>query len=278
MEKGSFIPEHERYAQRLTTLEHRREASNNSTKSTERIGHKVRGIKVYRYFTNGERVLKLILLFGSVLLLMLYVISPLSKVREVTVTGNSELSPAQVEDATQVHLGRYIWGVMATRQAISRTAHQRNPQVKQIHLRLTGAQSLQMTVTENPIVGTVEIGQRDYNILANGQLQRAKGSQSRIQYQGFNKDRAQLKKTAVQVGQLKAVVRNGISTISYRPTNTAPNRLVIFMRDGNTVYANLNTVGKKLAYYPSIAATMKKPGVVDLQVGAYSYSYDSHDK
>ncbi|MGM9892201.1 cell division protein FtsQ/DivIB [Limosilactobacillus sp.] len=278
MEKGSFIPEHERYARRLTALEHRREANSNSTKSAERIGHKVRGIKVYRYFTNGERVLKLILLFGSILILALYVISPLSKVRTVTVVGNSELSAQQVETATQVRPGRYIWGVVASQRAINSHAHQRNPQVKSVRIKATGAQSLQVTVTENPIVGTIEIGQHDYNVLANGQLQRTLTTQSKIQYQHFGNHRTELKKTAVQIGQLKPVVRNGISTISYRPTTTAPNRLIIFMRDGNTVYANLNTVGKKLAYYPSIAATMKKPGIVDLQVGAYSYSYGSHDK
>lgn len=278
MDKDKAIPEHQRYAQRLTELEQRSAEGAKNNRPAERIGHKVRGIKLYRYLTNGERVLKLILLFGTVLVLMLYIISPLSKVKSIRVVGNAELSQAQVEAATQVHPGRYIWGVMATHKAISQQAHQRNPQVKSVAIKATGARSLQIQVKENPIVGTVEIGQKDYNVLANGQLQLAKDDNSKIQYQHFGKDRQKLKKTAVQIGRLKPVVRNGISAISYQPTKNAPNRLVIYMRDGNTVYANMNTVGKKMAYYPAIAATMKKAGVVDLQVGAYSYSYGSHDK
>jgi cell division protein FtsQ len=82
----------------------------------------------------------------------------------------------------------------------------------------------------------------------------------------------------VQIGKVKPVIRNGISAIAYRPNKVSPRRLVIYMRDGNTVYADYKTVGKKLAYYPGIAATMKDPGIIDLQVGAYSYSYGSHDK
>ena len=100
----------------------------------------------------------------------------------------------------------------------------------------------------------------------------------KIQYQSFDHHRQKLKTTAIQLGRLKPVVRNGISTVCYQPQKNAPNRLVIYMRDGNTVYANLTTVDKKMAYYPAIAATMKEPGVVDLQVGAFSYSYKSREQ
>ncbi|WP_242364170.1 cell division protein FtsQ/DivIB [Limosilactobacillus antri] len=278
MAQDDLFSEHQRYSQRLSEVEERRAKSAQPDQPQERIGHKNRGIKVYRYLTNGERVLKLILLFGGVLLLMLYVISPLSKIDRVTVKGNHDLSATAVEQATRVQPGRYIWGVMLSQRSASRQANRRNPQVATVSYHLRGPRAVQIVVRENPVVGTVEIGQRDYNVLANGQLKAAKGDQSKIQYQAFDHHRQQLKTTAMQLGQLKPVVRNGISTVCYRPQKNAPNRLVIYMRDGNTVYANLNTVGKKLAYYPAIAATMKEPGVVDLQVGAFSYSYKSREQ
>lgn len=278
LDKSHFIPEHQQYAQRLTALEKRRAQADHPHKGGERIGHKVHKIKWYRYFTSGERVAKLVCLFGGGLLLALYVISPLSKIKQIQVVGNNELSAGQVEKATQIHPGRYIWGVYADRNALSQSAHKNNPQVKSIRVRVTGPQAVKITVQENPVVGLVEIKQRDYDVLANGQLQVAKSDKSKITYQGFGKNRTVLRKTAVQIGKVKPVIRNGISAIAYRPTKISPRRLVIYMRDGNTVYADYKTVGKKLAYYPGIAATMKDPGVVDLQVGAYSYSYGSHDK
>ena len=276
--KDLFSDEHQRYSQRLSEVEERRAQTVQPSQPQERIGHKNRGIKNYRYLTNGERVLKLILLFGGVLLLMLYVISPLSKVDRVTVKGNHDLSAAAVEQATRVQPGRYIWGVMLSQHSASQQANRRNPQVAKVSYQLCGPRAVQITVRENPIVGTVEIGQRDYNVLANGQLKAAKGDQSKIQYQSFDHHRQKLTTTAIQLGRLKPVVRNGISTVCYQPQKNAPNRLVIYMRDGNTVYANLTTVGKKMAYYPAIAATMKEPGVVDLQVGAFSYSYKSREQ
>lgn len=278
MDKSHFIPEHQQYAQRLTAIEERRAQADHPHKGGKKIGHKVHKIKWYRYFTNGERVAKLACLFGGVLLLALYVLSPLSKIKQVQVTGNSELGIRQIEEATQIHPGRYIWGVYANRNALSQSAHNKNPQVKSIRVRVTGPQAVKITVQENPVVGIVEIKQRDYDVLANGQLQAAKSDKSKITYQGFYKDRTALRKTAVQIGKVKPVIRNGISAIAYRPNKVSPRRLVIYMRDGNTVYADYKTVGKKLAYYPGIAATMKNPGIIDLQVGAYSYSYGSHDK
>lgn len=278
MDKYNSIPEHQRYAERLAALEKRSAQASQAHRTTERIGHKVHKIRWYRYLKNGERVLKLIGLFGGVLILMLYIISPLSKINHIQVTGNNELSQSQVEQATQVQPGRYIWGVMASRRQISQTAHQRNPQVKEVSIHLQGPRAIKIMIKENPVVGIVEINQHDYNILANGQLQPATSSKNRISYQGFSKNRPALKKTAIQIGKVKPVVRNGISTIAYRPTKVSPRRLIIYMRDGNTVYADYDTVGKKLPYYPAIAATMKKAGVVDLQVGAFSYSYGSHDK
>ena len=50
------------------------------------------------------------------------------------------------------------------------------------------------------------------------------------------------------------------------------------MNDGNEVYAVLNTFAKKMKYYPEISASMKKRGIVDLQVGAYSYPRGQSDE
>ncbi len=47
------------------------------------------------------------------------------------------------------------------------------------------------------------------------------------------------------------------------------------MTDGNTVLATLKTFGKKMIYYPGIAAQMQTKGIIDLQYGAYSYGYGS---
>lgn len=45
------------------------------------------------------------------------------------------------------------------------------------------------------------------------------------------------------------------------------------MNDGNQVIASIDTFAEKMQYYPSIVSKMNYTGVVDLEVGAYSYPY-----
>ena len=117
-----------------------------------------------------------------------------------------------------------------------------------------------------------------YAVLADGQLQRTKTADNGIAYRRFDGHKKSLATTAAQLGKLKPAIRNGISSVSYQPTKDYPDRVIIYMRDGNTVYGDLNTIGNKMEYYPAISASMKNKGIIDLQVGAYSYDYGSKDK
>ncbi len=282
MENNKSAVEHHKYSERLTELEKRSVAAQqrqrNKKSANAHIGNKIHGIKVKRYVSNGERVLKLVILFSLILLLMLYIISPYSKVKNLEVKGNHDLTKVQVEKETKIYPGRFIWGVYLGRHQIINDAKKQNPQIKNLVIKVTGPQSLQLVVKENAFLGTAVMNNDTYAVLANGQLQRTKTADNGIAYKRFDGHQEALATTAGQLGKLKPAIRNGISSVSYQPTKEYPDRIIIYMRDGNTVYADLNTVGNKLAYYPAIAANMKDKGVIDLQVGAYSYSYDSKDK
>lgn len=281
MTNNRSAAEHHTYSKRLSELEKRSAAAAaNQKRPTSRphVGNRIRGIKLKRYVANGERVLKLVLLFSAILLLMLYIISPWSKIKTVQVSGNHDLTAKQVEQETKVYPGRFIWGVFFDRQQISWAAQKNSPQIKGVMIQVTGPQSVQLTVKENALLGTAVMNNDTYAVLADGQLKRIKNTDNGIAYKRFDGHRQALVTTAKQLGQLKAAIRNGISSVNYQPTKEFPHRIIIYMRDGNTVYANLTTVGAKLAYYPAIAASMKDKGVIDLQVGAYSYSYGSKEK
>ncbi|MBD5805966.1 FtsQ-type POTRA domain-containing protein [Lactobacillus sp. 0.1XD8-4] len=282
MTNGKYAVEHHKYSQRLTELEKRSAAAKQRQEGKKspkaHIGNKIRGIKVKRYVSNGERVLKLVILFSLILLLMFYIISPYSKVKDIKINGNHDLTRTQVEKKTTVYPGRFIWGVYLNRHKIAQQAKQNSPQIKDVTIKVIGPQSLKLTVKENALLGTAVMNNDTYAVLANGKLQRTKTADNGIAYKRFDGHREALATTAAQLGKLKPAVRNGISSVNYQPTKNYPDRIIIYMRDGNTVYADLNTVGDKLAYYPAIAASMKDKGVIDLQVGAYSYGYGSKDK
>ncbi|WP_019252650.1 cell division protein FtsQ/DivIB [Limosilactobacillus reuteri] len=274
--------EHHKYSKRLTELEKRSAAAQQRQQKKKplktHVGNKIRGIKIKRYVSNGERVLKLVILFSLILLFMIYIISPLSKINTLHVTGNHDLTKEQVEKNTNIYPGRFIWGVYLTRHQLIKQAVRKNPQIKSLRIEVTGPQSLRISVKENALLGTAVMNNDTYAVLADGQLQRTKTADNGIAYKRFDGHKKALAATAAQLGKLKPAIRNGISSVSYQPTKEYPDRVIIYMRDGNTVYGDLNTIGDKMGYYPAIAASMKNKGIIDLQVGAYSYDYGSKDK
>ena len=274
--------EHHKYSKRLTELEKRSAAAQQRQQkkkpSKTHVGNKIRGIKIKRYVSNGERVLKLVILFSLILLFMIYIISPLSKINTLHVTGNHDLTKEQVEKNTNIYPGRFIWGVYLTRHQLIKQAVRKNPQIKSLRIEVTGPRSLRISVKENALLGTAVMNNDTYAVLADGKLQRTKTADNGIAYKRFDGHKKALAATAAQLGKLKPAIRNGISSVSYQPTKEYPDRVIIYMRDGNTVYGDLNTIGDKMGYYPAIAASMKNKGIIDLQVGAYSYDYGSKDK
>lgn len=280
MGRDRYVSEHQQYAKRLTELEKRSaQAQRVASKSVHHIGYRLPQLRWHHYKINGERVFKLVFLFGIVLLLALYVISPLSKVKTVTVKGNDQLNQLRIEHATQIYPGRFIWGIWIHQQQICRQTRLRQPRLASVKIKITGPQSVYLTVRENALLGMAHLGQENYAVLADGRLQKVTSKyQVGINYQYFTGHRQALKQVARQLSKLKPAVRDGISTVVYRPTKEMPERIILYMRDGNTVLANQHTVGNKMSYYPAIAANMKQAGVINLQVGAYSYTYGSKDK
>ena len=90
---------------------------------------------------------------------------------------------------------------------------------------------------------------------------------------GNFKNAKTLHRMILQYAKLDSEIKRSISEIHDAPNKDNPNRVHLFMNDGNEVYASIPTFAQKMAYYPGIAAKMKQKGVVNLEVGAYSYPF-----
>ena len=146
-------------------------------------------------------------------------------------------------------------------------------------MSLVGPRSVKVHVVENPVIGIVTHNGYQEFLLSTGKYQKISNNLTNfITYTGFAKHEEMLTETAKQVGQLSATIRQGISQVAYSPTSTDDERLKIYMNDGNTVLANASTLAQKMKYYPSIVTNMNTAGVIDLQVGAYSYAYGDQSK
>lgn len=274
--------EHQRYARRLAKLEAQSATAFDRRRRYQEqgIGSRVVGIKRAQRVDNSRRVLSILVPFLIIMLLALYIVSPLSKIKKIQVTGNQDLSAAKVESAAQIKKGALIWRVLIQQKKLEQTAQKANPQVKSLKVSLTGPQSIKIKVAEYPIIGVIEHNGVNQLLIGNGRLTPVENRSisNFVRYAGFEHHEKVMQQTARQIGRLPAAIRGGISEVTFAPTTSDTKRLRIYMNDGNEILVRSDNLNQKMRYYPSIASKMKANGVVDLQYGAFSYSYGTQDE
>ncbi|MQS52261.1 cell division protein FtsQ/DivIB [Companilactobacillus mishanensis] len=218
----------------------------------------------------------IISLIAIVIIFIAYLGSPLSKVRNISVKGVNDLGAQQVIDATELNDNSLLIGVFLRKNSISNKTHEKLPSVKSLDFQTKNFRDLIINVHEYQTLGLIYKHGYYYRIITGGKVlsNKIKAPIGNYPiYSGFDK-KSQLKKITEIYRQFPASVKNNTSEIYNAHTKINPYRLKIDMNDGNKVIADSRTVAKKMKYYPGIASQMKQKGVVDLEVGAYSYAFD----
>ncbi|KRN58688.1 cell division protein FtsQ/DivIB [Limosilactobacillus secaliphilus] len=270
--------EHERYVQRLHQLE-QPELSADDVEREDALQQTLPKLTAKQIQGNRRRFISVIIPFAVILLIALYIISPLNKVKTVTVTGNHDLSSREIQQITNIKPGRYIYNVVKEPNAALKRGQQKNPQLKDVKIERTGWRSVKVTVSEYPVIGVINRQGKQQVLLGNGKYRSPDGPLTNfVTYSNFEKSPVHLKITAEEIGTLPEAIRHSISDASFAPTKLNPDRIRLLMNDGNTVYVTADQLGKKMKYYPQIVTKMQGNGVIDLQYGAYSYGYGDKSK
>lgn len=273
--------DNQRFSRRLSELTARgvESAEHIEQHAQQHISAEAVHLNKMRRIANRHRLLSIILPFSVILLFAIYIVSPLSEVKTVDIRGNDELSDSAVMSATGVRPGRYMYGLIDQQKKVEQHAKTVNHQIASVKIRLVGWRKLRLTITENKILGLVSINGQQRYLLTNGSWAPVTGKvPNDVTYENFKGHVGELQQTARQLGKLPESIRESISAVKYSPTKINPERLKLYMNDGNTVLVKRGSLDDKMNYYPSIASQMGDNGVVDLQVGAYSYSYSDKAK
>ena len=115
--------------------------------------------KMYR------RLVSLLFLFSFAILIVVYFITPLSKVDQVSVSGTKEVTDQAIIDASQIRSGDSLWETFFSRNKIETTVKKQLPQVKSMKLKFNSINSYELVVSEYKTVASLEKGDEYYNIL-----------------------------------------------------------------------------------------------------------------
>lgn len=205
-----------------------------------------------------------------------WVISPAGAVQKIEVTGNTQLSAKDVIQATGIRKNRSIFGVFLHEAQIGQQAVATNPELKNVEVTIISPTQVKVDVEEATRVGYILHDKKYYLILEGGEVLEQPLNANELGlpiYEGFNNKKL-FRQVITNFASLDAPIRSAVSEIQFAPDKDDPSRIKLYMNDGNQVNAKISTFADKMAYYPSIAAQMDQPGVVNLEVGAFSYSYE----
>ena len=201
----------------------------------------------------------------------LYFISPLSKPKEIYVYGNRQVELGRIQEQAGIKKGKSIWGILSEHDLIRKRLMNRNSKIKDASVTLSGLNTIQITILENPAIGYyMEEGQYK-ELLADGQIiikdepTNKEGFPELVNFtdESRNSLASQLEKTNPSI---IAMIRQ----IQYVDPVKSPLKIQIRMKDGIKVIGTLKDIGEKLNYYPSILKQLpKKSGTIDMEVGIF---------
>ena len=201
----------------------------------------------------------------------LYFISPLSKPKEIYVYGNRQVELGTIQEQAGIKKGKSIWGILSEHDLIRKKLMNQNPKIKDTSVTLSGLNTIQITILENPAIGYyMEEGQYK-ELLADGQIiikdepTNKEGFPELVNFtdESRNSLASQLEKTNSSILAM-------IQQIQYVDPVKSPLKIQIRMKNGIKVIGTLKDIGEKLNYYPSILKQLpKKSGTIDMEVGIF---------
>lgn len=220
------------------------------------------------------------LLLFVILLILIYMFTPLSKINSVKIEGNDNVSQTSIEKAINVKDDSRMY-TYSTSKAIKNL--KKNELIKDAEVTKQLPNKLNVKVTENQIVALTKKKDKYVPILEDGteleNYEDGNVTDDGPVLEGFKKEKKD--KIIQELAKMSANVRGMIAEVKYDPQENLQNQIKLFTTDEIQIVGNLNTIANKMKYYPQMSQSLerdesgklKKSGYIDLSVGASFIPY-----
>ncbi|WP_077614494.1 cell division protein FtsQ/DivIB [Caenibacillus caldisaponilyticus] len=250
-------------------------------KKVVRLEDRIPKLKARRRQKANRRLIFYITVFFVLITAVIYLVSPVSNVRKIVVDGNHLVDERRITAASGVTTKSKIWDVDETRAA---KRIEDLPEVKSAVVRTAYPSTVAIRVKEYRRVAYMKVGGAFYPVLENGRVLAAKEDRPQTNVpilNGFQQGKM-LERLSGQLAKTPAAVVRATSEILPSDDPKHPDYVVIYMNNGQEVLADIDTLAKKMALYPSIAEVLKDDkkgkGVIDLTLGASWTPYPTENK
>lgn len=227
---------------------------------------KQRKRKMYR------RLIPLVVLFLFGIGVTSYFISPLSKLGEVSIDNNINVTDQEVIQASSLKAHQSLWKIYFSKTDIEKKIVKAIPQVKHSKIELKNINNLNVKIDEFETVGYLHQGKEYYTILEDGKIvneSRTVSFGNAPVFKNFEEGKA-LNLLVRQYSSLTDPVQNAISEIEATPSKSDPYLVLLYMNDGNQVVASIPSLADKMNYYPEMIRKIgERKGIINVEVGGY---------
>lgn len=252
------------------------------TRENISFSDKLPKMKDYRQRKLYRRLALIISLFLIPLVGCIYYISPLGQLAKVDVIHNQQVPSEQIVKTANFKINEPLWEQYFSRQSAIQKIQKISPWIKAVNVKIVHFNQFQINVTEYHRVAYLLTGDKYYDILENGQVLKNPITQDQLQsglpiLEGFTSKKLILK-TLKAYHKLPEEFKQSISQIKSTPRAENDQLLTLNMNDQNQVLINIDQLTKKLPYYAKVASNMQEPGIVDMEVGLFTYPYPKEEK
>ncbi|PNZ87469.1 cell division protein FtsQ/DivIB [Staphylococcus devriesei] len=218
-----------------------------------------------------------------ILLFLIYMFTPLSRIAHINITGNKNVSNSQIKKALDIKDNSRMY-TYSKKKSINNL--EKNDLIKNVEIDKQLPNIINVKVTENEVVGIVKEKNKYVPIIeGNKELKNYNGDIAGSgpildDFKGDDKDNI-----IKALSNMSSDIRDMISEIKYAPEQNNQNRILLFMKDDMQVVGNIDTIAKKIQYYPQMSQSLsrddsgnlKTRGYIDLSVGASFIPYEENN-
>ncbi|MEM0638286.1 FtsQ-type POTRA domain-containing protein [Staphylococcus lugdunensis] len=218
-----------------------------------------------------------------IILFLFYMFTPISRIANVTIKGNHNVSTSEINKQLNANSGERMYTFSNSK---AKAKLKDNPLIKNVDIQKHLPNTLSVTIEENQVVGMIK-DKDDYIPILEGntELKNYKGQLTDRGpiIEGFKGDKKQ--EIVHALAEMSPKIRSMIAEVTYEPQKNKQNRIKLYTKDDMQVIGNIKTIADKMKYYPQMSQSLSRDqsgnlttdGYIDLSVGASFIPYKNQE-
>lgn len=209
------------------------------------------------------------------LLLSVYFISPLGKLKDIQVRGNQHVDTATIVKNSLILKEDYVLTTLLNRAGHARNIERSSRWVRDAHIDFQFPNHFTIAIEEFRQIGYVRQGEEYYSVLSSGNVAETATPTKELPttFTTINlTDEVLIKQLVEQLTMLEPKILSSIEDIRLTPSKATNDLMTLTMTGGHEVLVPLSEIDLKMPYYPKIVQQLQVVSIIDMEVGVYSYA------